>query len=213
MSSILNLGDCIPNIKELQKRAEQKPQTLPSHKSVARIESYLKDCGYSDINKQVYNAILGYGAFELEGIATKGLFLKGACGIGKSYGVSCLASLFKFPVLQAKQLQAVYMVSESEEQFYNIVDGLDFFGRPRTIVIDDIGTEDCPVMKYGTATNVIADVLDRRYYMGYLRHNVRTIVTTNLTDEQLKQRYGVRIDDRLNEMFEFTIVDGISLRK
>ena len=213
MSDILKLADCIPNIKDLQRRAEQRPQALPNNRSVARIDNFLKQCGYSDINKEVYNAILGYGAFELSGIAKRGLFIRGKCGIGKTYGVSCLASFFKFPVLNAKQLQAVYMVAESEEQFYNVIDGLDFFGRPRTIVIDDIGTEDCPVVKYGTATNVIADVLDRRYYMGFLRHNVRTIVTTNLTDEQLRQRYGIRIDDRLNEMFEFVTVDGLNLRK
>ena len=134
MSDILKLADCIPNIKELQRRAEQRPQALPNNRSVARIDNFLKQCGYSDINKEVYNAILGYGAFELSGIAKKGLFIRGKCGIGKTYGVSCLASFFKFPVLNAKQLQAVYMVAESEEQFYNVIDGLDFFGRPRTIV-------------------------------------------------------------------------------
>jgi hypothetical protein len=46
-----------------------------------------------------------------------------------------------------------------------------------------------------------------------MRHGVRTIITCNLTDKQLRDRYGLRIDDRMNEMFEFATVDGVSLRK
>jgi DNA replication protein DnaC len=173
---------------------------------------YLTGCGYRGENPQVYDAIREYGAAEEEGKNTKGLFLRGACGIGKSYGVFCLAAKFQWPVISAKQLQAAFM-SYSDDAFLRLVDGVDEFDRPHTIVIDDIGTEDCPVMKYGTATNMIADVLDRRYYMGFHRHNVRTIVTCNLSDEQLRERYGLRIDDRMNEIFKFATVNGKSLRQ
>lgn len=212
MSGIIDLASCIPSIEELQRRAERRENTPASSKAVMEMAEHLKRCGYTDTNGEVYRAIVEYGASELEGLNRQGLFIKGPCGIGKSYGVACLATYFKWPVIPARHLQAAYLSAESDEQFWQIVDALNFYEEPMTIVIDDVGTEDCPVMKFGTASNVIADVLDRRYYQGFLRDGVRTIVTCNLTDEQLRKRYGVRIDDRMNEMFAFATVGGRSMR-
>lgn len=210
---MIELKDCIPNVAELVRRGAQPKNEKPSECALKAMDCWLKGCYYWTTNPEVFNAICEYGAAELENKNHNGLFIRGACGIGKSYGVACLAARFKWPVIPAKVLQTAYLSAASDDDFLKLVDALDFYGRPQTIVIDDIGTEDCPVMKYGTATNVIADVLDRRYYQGFQRHGVRTIVTCNLTDEQLRERYGLRIDDRMNEMFEFATVNGKSLRK
>jgi DNA replication protein DnaC len=210
---MIELKDCIPTMADLQRRAEQKRNGKPSAEAIKTMLEYLQVCGYRDDNGDVFDAIVEYGAAELENRNGRGLFIRGGCGIGKSYGVACLAAYFKWPVIPAKVLQAAYMSAESDDQFWEFVDAVDFFGKPLTVVIDDIGTEDFPVMKYGTATNLIADVLDRRYYNGFQRHGVRTIVTCNLTDQQLRDRYGLRIDDRMNEMFKFATVEGRSLRK
>lgn len=206
------IGYYIPSIEELTQRSAKPSETPPSETARREMTQYLTSCGYRGENPQVFDAIMEYGAAESEGKNHKGLFLRGACGIGKSYGVYCLAAKFQWLVISAKQLQAAFM-SYDDDAFLKLVDGIDWTAQPNTIVIDDIGTEDCPIMKYGTATNIIADVLDRRYYMGFHRHNVRTIVTCNLSDEQLKERYGLRLDDRLNEMFKFATVNGKSLRK
>jgi len=210
---MIEIKDCIPTIDELLRRGQRKENGRPSADAVTTIASYLDAAGYRADNSEVYDAVLEYGAAELEHKNHKGLFIRGACGIGKSYGVACLAARFKWPVIAAKQLQAAYLSAKSDDDFWRLVDARDFFDRPQTIVIDDVGTEDCPVMKYGTATNLIADVLDRRYYQGFQREGVRTIVTCNLTDEQLRERYGLRIDDRMDEMFTFATVTGKSLRK
>jgi DNA replication protein DnaC len=213
MSNFIKLADCIPTMDELKRRAEQQRDKAASAAAMKAMAEHLRVCGYADTNDQVFGAILEYGAAELENRNNRGLFIKGGCGIGKSYGVACLAVYFKWPVIPAKMLQTAYMSAERDEQFWELVDALDFFGRPQTVVIDDLGTEDFPLMKYGTATNLLADVLDRRYYQGFMRNGVRTIVTCNLTDEQLRERYGLRIDDRMNEMFTFATVEGRSLRK
>lgn len=211
---MIELKDCIPTVEELIRRGKPKENEPASSKAVIETGNYLVSCGFKQsYNPEVFNAICEYGAAEMEGLNSKGLFIRGACGIGKSYGVACLAARFKWPVIAAEQLQAAYLSATCDNEFFRFVDALDFFGRPQTIVIDDVGTEDCPVMKYGTATNVIADVLNRRYYQGFQRAGVRTIVTCNLTDEQLRARYGARIDDRMNEMFAFATVSGKSLRK
>lgn len=210
---MIELKDCIPTIDELRRRAEQKRNAPASAEAIKTMAEHLRLCGYTNSNPEVYRAIIEYGASELEGKNSRGLFIKGACGIGKSFGVSCLAAIFKWPVIPAKVLQAAFMSAEKEDQFWQLVEARDFFGKPLTVVIDDIGTEDFPVMKYGTATNIIADVLDRRYWQSFLREGVRTIVTCNLTDAEMRDRYGFRIDDRMNEMFEFVTVEGVSLRK
>lgn len=210
---MIELKDCIPTIQDLARRGAPPKYEKPSRDAIQEMTWFLKGCNYTRENPAVFDRICEYGAAEEEGKNHKGLFIRGPVGVGKSYGVACLAARFKWPILSAQQLQAAFLSAKSDDDFWKLVDALDFFGRPQTIVIDDVGTEDCPVMKYGTATNVIADVLDRRYYQGFHRGGVRTIVTCNLTDEQLRERYGVRIDDRMNEMFAFATVTGKSLRK
>lgn len=213
IDNIKLLANCIPTMEELKRRAERRDNEPASGEALVAMEEHLRLCGYTRANLDVFQTILGYGAAELEKRNSRGLFIKGGCGIGKSFGIACLAAHFKWPVIPAKVLQTVYMSADNDDKFLEFVDALDYFGRPQTIVIDDIGTEDFPLMKYGTPCNLLADVLDRRYYQGFLRNGVRTIITCNLTDAQLRERYGLRIDDRINEMFEFATVEGVSLRK
>jgi DNA replication protein DnaC len=199
-------------MEELLRRGSQRRNQKASQEAIAETAERLQACGFTRANPEVFRTVCEYGAAEKEKLNGKGLFIRGPVGIGKSYGVACLAAFNGWPVLAATELQAAFLTAKSDDEFWKVVDALDFYERPRTIVIDDLGTEDCPIVKYGTATNLMADVLDRRYYRGFMRHGVRTIVTCNLTDKQLKDRYGVRIDDRMNEMFEFATVDGRSLR-
>lgn len=210
---MINISDCIPTLAAIQRRTAPKRSGAATPAALQEMADYLDACGYTRVIPKLYDNILDYGAREIEGLNTRGLFIRGTCGIGKTLGVSCLAARFGWPVIQAKQLQAAFLSAESDDAFWRIVDAYDFFDKPQTLVIDDIGTESCPVMKYGTATNIIADVLDRRYFMGWQRHGVRTIITSNLSDTDLCERYGLRSEDRMNEMFEFVTATGDSLRK
>lgn len=209
---MLDLSSLIPTVEEIQRQTFRRNDEPASEEAVRDMSEYLERCGYACCNRSVYNVILKYGAAELERKNVRGLFLRGACGIGKSLGIKCLAARFGWAIIPAKLLQTAF-ITKSEEEFWYFVDGLNFYDEPQTIVIDDVGTEDCPVVKYGTTTNLIADVLDRRYYQGFHRAGVRTIVTCNLTDDEMEKRYGIRIDDRMCEMFRFATVEGTSLRK
>ena len=51
------------------------------------------------------------------------------------------------------------------------------------------------VMDYGNIITPIIDLLTKRY-----EAKLFTIVTTNLEPKEIRQRYGDRIADRLNEM-------------
>lgn len=211
---MISIKDAIPSAAELRRRAgrvEAPPQIPPRFfDDAARI---LSGAGYREENAVLYGAIRRYLAGELAGVNRKGLFIKGAPGVGKTFGVSILANLYRWPVYEAKTLEAAFLDSSiSPVEWTDIIEGKYGMGSPHVIVIDDLGTESCPLMKFGTSYNLMADVIDHRYRMSFLRQGVKTIVTTNLTDAELTARYGFRIDDRLNEMFEFLTAKGESLR-
>ena len=63
--------------------------------------------------------------------------------------------------------------------------------------IDDLGTEPSEVMDYGNVYTPVIDLLTKRY-----EEQLFTIITTNLTPQQIREHYDDRIADRLNEMVE-----------
>lgn len=185
----------------------------PSPGVLAAMDVWLRQNGYRDDNPEVFEAIKRYGAAELEKKNRRGLFLKGDCGIGKTLGMSFLAAKFGWPVISAVEFETAYLTKEREE-FDNFIDARDFFGNPApVVVIDDLGAENLTTNKYGTITNVMAYVLERRYRIGFSRDHSRTLVACNLPDAEIRERYGYRIDSRLDEMMEFAIVHGKSLRR
>lgn len=63
------------------------------------------------------------------------------------------------------------------------------------LAIDDAGIEPLEVMEYGNVVNPIVELLTKRY-----DEQLFTFMTTNLTPDGIRKRYGDRIADRLNEM-------------
>lgn len=63
--------------------------------------------------------------------------------------------------------------------------------------IDDLGVEPKEVLDYGNVMTPVIDLITRRY-----ENQLFTFITTNLTPSQIRDRYGERIADRLNEMVE-----------
>ena len=186
---------------------------VPQPQSVAAMESFFAEAGYRPLVPKLYRALVDYGAAELEGLNMRGLVIKGDCGIGKTLGARLLAVRFKWTFVSAADYANAF-VTQSEEAFERLADGLDFFDEPpRVLVIDDLGAEPQSVRRYGDERNVLACVLERRYRIGFQRQDSRTLITTNLTDAEIVRRYGARISDRLNEMAEFVCVSGPSLRR
>ena len=115
-------------------------------------------------------------------------------------------------MIAANDFISVYS-SEERWTFENFADGLDFFGNPLpVVVVDDLGSEPRSIKRYGSELAVVATVLERRYRM-FAKAGCRTVITTNLTDAEIIDRYGDRINDRLNEMLVFVTVNGNSWRK
>ena len=210
---MLSLSDAIPKAEALLRRAKRPDSVKPTPDALAKMQGLLADYGYNqEPNHEVYTAICSYGALMLDKTNHRGLLLKGECGIGKSFGVECLAAIFRMPVYTPDNFAAAYKeLDGNKEKLGNAVtSGGDFFGEPHDIVIDELGTLDS-VRNWGEAADIMCDVLDMRY-RAMLRYGVKTIITTNLSDKGMLERYGRRIEDRLREMCYIKRVTGVSLR-
>lgn len=214
MSECLSMASLIPSTETLLRRSAKPAEAEPTPESLRKMHTMMRNAGYHSANRQVYSAIVEHGARMLDGTDYKGLFLKGPVGVGKSFGVEILAQHFRIPVLRPDLIAAQYKEYNGNLRMLEerlILTAGDFWHEPHNIILDELGTND-NARHYGESSALMCDVLDMRY-RAFLRYGVKTIVTTNLDDSELARRYGVRIDDRLNEMFYFRSVSGVSLRK
>ena len=65
------------------------------------------------------------------------------------------------------------------------------------LAVEDIGREPAEVQVYGTICTPLIDLLEYRY-----ANQLTTIITSNLSPRDIRAKYGDRIGDRCNEMFE-----------
>lgn len=80
--------------------------------------------------------------------------------------------------------------------------------RQMFIAIDDLGIEPATTKIFGTELTPVADIIYHRY-----DHLLPTIISTNLNDEEISLRYGVRIGDRLRELCDKLVYSSASYRE
>lgn len=84
---------------------------------------------------------------------------------------------------------------------------LDDVKQKHIIYVDDIGTESLSV-KYGEKRLAFAELADETEKKGKL-----LIITTNLSIDELREKYGERTIDRLKAITRTVLFSGESLRK
>lgn len=151
--------------------------------------------------------------FELEGYSLKkGLCLFGGVGVGKT---TLMEKFFQ----NQKQSYIIKMCREIEDEFSQDGDKVfKQYGLSKQVSInsdpyghqivgycfDDLGTE--PQSKYyGKSVDVMAEILLNRYDKRL--PFTETHVTTNLSTDEIYQRYGSRVSDRMQEMFNIISFD------
>lgn len=127
----------------------------------------------------------------------KGLFLYGNCGRGKS--VLCRYVIPAIFLLYLNRVMTAYDVQEMNRD----IDGV--LAR-KLISLDDIGTEEVAV-RYGERRLAFAEVMDLAE-----KERKLVIVSTNLNQEQLAERYGDRIIERIKSTTKRILFKGESLR-
>ena len=133
------------------------------------------------------------------------LLLYGMFGNGKTSLARAIARLVEYVseqndysrrvrtrFLTAKDICRICSVSERFKEQYD--DYQSIFNEP-FLIIDDMGAEPADLIVYGMIHNPIVDIITHRY-----DKQLTTIMTSNLTEKELKEKYGQRIYDRLREM-------------
>ena len=140
----------------------------------------------------------------------KGLFLCGNSGTGKTRRIKWMADAFEIRFITARKLCSLLMECRYEDEREDALNCLPcrwseippHFG---DLVIDDLGTEPDGQVLYGTQVSVLVDGICRRYEM-FPRW--KTHFTSNLTEGQIRARYGERVWSRLQEMCVFITLAG-----
>lgn len=133
----------------------------------------------------------------------RGLFLIGDCGRGKTVITQRI-----FPML----FQYYMRRNDGSRMAYNcttakaLADVYEEFSRYKIICIDDLGTES-KVRKFGNVRDYVEDLVDLAEKQQKL-----LVLSTNLTFEQLQQRYDIRTIDRLRGLTTRVFFEGASLR-
>ena len=142
----------------------------------------------------------------LEDNHRRGLLLIGTNGVGKSLiCTKILPIVFKY-----------YMRMQSDLDLYCCVKATDIESRYDTdlkmryapiLIIDDVGAESIS-SHFGTKRDFVSELIDSCEDNGRL-----LIMTTNLTPEELCERYGVRTIDRLHSITHAFTIEHESLRR
>ena len=133
----------------------------------------------------------------LAGNEGRGLLCFGNCGRGKT--------LICGKILPLLLNHYGKVVSCYDSQQMNAE--LDAVKQKHIIYVDDIGTENLSV-KYGEKRLAFAELADEAEKKGKL-----LILTTNLSIDELREKYGERTIDRLRAITRTVLFSGESLRK
>jgi hypothetical protein len=171
-------------------------------------------------NRSLFNEVFAY----LEGRSAildprKGLLLTGPIGSGKTTLIRAVAFYQKlalglkdgrceggFRIDSASYVAMLFMTGGyTALQPYTYNEDKSAY----TVCFDELGREPLPVKYFGSELNVMQYILQCRYES---IADCLTHVTTNLSVEELEERYGDYIADRINEMFNVCQLNGASRR-
>lgn len=124
----------------------------------------------------------------------RSLMLAGSVGTGKTTALNIMAAAFDWDIFMVGELAgkfAAHGAAWLEEEL--------LAWSKKTIALDDLGAE-TEMKNYGAAFP--AQYLIERRYDAWKYYGTLTYFTTNLTETERKDRYGIRVAERLAEMCE-----------
>ncbi len=196
--------------KKILKEPVYKLQTLETLREKFLSEGYILD----QYNEEKFEMIARYFLKDETGPLNlnKGLALGGNVGCGKT----TIMKFFQFNQTQSYILKSVREIAGAYSKI-----GHDAIARYNDLIkfgdthlsygqtelgccFDDLGTEE-DRKHFGNESNVMADIILNRYDNYLLK--AKTHITTNLSGDEVEQRYGTRVRSRFREMFNFVKFD------
>ena len=129
----------------------------------------------------------------------KGLLAMGQCGLGKT--LICYKIL---PAVFLKYAGKVLTLFDATELNKHLDDVLSC----KLVCIDDLGIEDTVIITYGNKRIPFAELVDAAEKKDKL-----LVITTNLNVEEIRDRYGERVMDRLRAVTTPVLFTGKSMRQ
>ena len=172
--------------------------------------STLKNWDHRVGNKSLYKIALEYiEKFEEMKKKNQGMLIYGDPGNGKTYFSACIGNALmqkSIPVIAVGAIGLTERISQSkrtwgEEGVFTVLNNLE---NADLLIIDDLGTEEDN--KWTRA--MIYQVIEKRN-----SSKLPVIITTNISINELKNRYSDRTYSRLMEMCSFIRNTGVDIRK
>jgi hypothetical protein len=134
----------------------------------------------------------------------KGLLIRGIPGLGKTYLVTLLKENEKRPITCYNMIS----ISKKVAQF-----GLLELDIPERgiIYLDDVGSEQPEVLHYGTRINFYKDFIEE-FDLNHSAEFNKLIITTNINNAEMEEKYGARVRSRHKHMFNWIDVTGTDMR-
>lgn len=165
---------------------------------------------------------------EMKGIKGKGIYLYGNIGTGKSLLFEILEYIYQdleskktqinlLNSIRIKTINTIELVDQYRSQLSRLgqlaSNDLTLYQKNTkgSIHFEDLGTEK-KINHFGNQIEVMSDILQLRY-SNLNKTKCKTFITSNLTPEQVRERYGERVYDRMFQLFNFLELNGKSRRK
>jgi len=138
---------------------------------------------------------------------TFGIMLAGTNGVGKTTMARAFQSVVNM-ILPKMHTDIKGVLFTTAKDIMNGCWHPDRLKEEPILIIDDLGDESSETRQYGNISTPVIDVLEARY-----DKQLYTFITTNLTADQIQDKYGLRIRDRLREMMMMHTIEQGSYRK
>lgn len=143
----------------------------------------------------------------------KGILLNGPVGCGKTSLMNICRFLLpaekRHSIKSCRDISFEFM-KEGHDIFHKYTKGSFHQGQfePKTYCFDDLGLES-NMNFYGNECSVMGEILLSRYDL-YHPFGMITHITTNLTSDEIEQRYGKRLRSRFRELFNLVAFPATS---
>ena len=186
---------------------------------------------FDENNKEVFRLLLyyfnGLEQFETmrknEGYSLrKGIMLMGGVGTGKTtmmkiFKKYCSEDCLKhnhFTISNIRKVNEYFKETGNIKKYtycyQNSIKNRD--KTSRNFCFDDFGTENKIVKHYGNDENPSSSLLLDRYLL-FTDYEIKTHLTTNLSPETIKKKYGEEIASKMGELFNVIPLLGTDRRK